>query len=130
MTQLEKIEAMVTYLLNGAMLSDDEIIDIWNQYTICDCEPHKTIYCMDEFDEYFKGCSPLEIVTINTTCFNSMHEWFTYDVFFRKLYSYDSIGEAIDSVIDWEVLAEYIIDHPNEHWNTDIECKLIELDEG
>lgn len=132
MTQLEKIEAMKAYLLDGdGIVTDDDLIDLWDIYALND-HSITMIYHMEEFNAFAKewGFTPLKLVSFVTSDFRVTDDWFIFDSHKCILESYTYIGDVVDSVIDIDKLAKYIVTHPNIPWTTDIACKLIELDDN
>ena len=94
-----------------AELSDEEIIDIWNEY--CDANRYydNRIHSMDVFDEFFESYTPLEIadmVSYNGSDYQRNADYFTYDEVSNDLHTYYSASGAVDGAVERDDLIEWL----------------------
>ena len=94
-----------------AELSDEEIIDIWNEY--CDANRYydNRIHSMDVFDEFFESYTPLEIadmISYNGSDYQRNADYFTYDEVCNDLHTYYSASGAVDGAVERDDLIEWL----------------------
>lgn len=94
-----------------AELSDEEIIDIWNEY--CDANRYYSnrIHNIDIFDEYFDNYTPLEIadmISYNGSDYQRNADYFTYDEVCNDLHTYYSASGAVDGAVERDDLIEWL----------------------
>lgn len=94
-----------------AELSDEEIIDIWNEY--CDANRYydNRIHSMDVFDEFFDSYTPTQIadmVSYNGSDYQRNADYFTYDEVCNDLRTYYSASGAVDGAVERDDLIEWL----------------------
>ena len=103
--------------------NDWELVSLWNEY----CEKNNyyddRIFSMDEFNELYSGCSPLEILDAVDRDFNTNDDWFKCGIYGCESFDYISDSIDMDSVI------EYIIDNDDNLYDDTIQSFLDEIEE-
>lgn len=106
-----KKEIKIKYIVEKAILcyEDDEIVDAWNMYCSEKKKEDYRVYRMGEFDDVYRGDSPLQIASdAKSSKFNpDQDEYFSYDGM-GCLTSFTKVDEK-DSVIELKDLAEWLI---------------------
>lgn len=120
MEKENKIEELKELLEN---MSDDDIIYVWNEY--CDANSYYDyrIEYMETFDDIMSGKTPLEIVDSIDTEFRTNDDYFVWGIYGAKSFSY------IDDEINYDDLANYILDNDDDLGNSDIRIFLDELND-
>ena len=106
-------------------MSESKLFTIYNEYLdkteYCD----DRIYDMEEFDEIMSGLSPWDVATkIFYGDFRPNDNYFRFDGY-ANLESFDYISNEID----FEEIADYIVDNDEDFDNSDIREVLDEDDE-
>lgn len=106
-------------------LSDDEQVDIFNRY--CDINVDEHIYHMSDINEFFKNCTPLEILSSVADCeFNVANEYFAIVKGSIESFSgpyliiKDYLGDIFNRMHIWETninLDDYIQDMYDAHFD-------------
>ena len=103
-------------------LRDYEQVNLWNDYCEAqDCCDNQ-IWCMDGFDDWFYGRSPLEIVRSLDSSFNPNHAWFYFDGWGDVC----STDRPEDEVIQQDDIAEYIDESGDSLYDSGI-AELLEI---
>ena len=108
MTKEQKIKEFLE-----SELTDDGLVQVWNDYCAiidCCCD---TIYDMGDFNLYYCGCDPMGVALrlFNSTNFNPHDHWFVIDGYNNPVSTNFPI-EYINTVN----LAEYIIEYDYDFW--------------
>ena len=86
-------------------LRDWEQAELWNEYCYDNRYDEDVLHDMDELDEALSTFSPTEIIDfVEGENFDTCDDWFTFDGY-GSLKSY----RYADEIIDFEVLADYVI---------------------
>lgn len=94
-------DAIREYIKN---LRDYEQVNLWNDYCEAQNYDDDRIWGMDEFDDWFYGRSPLEIVRRLDSSFNPNHAWFYFDGYGDVC----STNYPENEIIQQDDIAEYI----------------------
>lgn len=117
MTDAEKRD-----IVEGAVdnLSENELLNIWNDY--CDCNNYydDKVYYVDELDELCYSMKPTEIISRYGDL--DGFEYFTDGVYT------EGSNDLLD-LIDYGALIDYIIDNEEDFDNSDIADALEEIEE-
>lgn len=117
MTDAEKRD-----IVEGAVdnLSENELLNIWNDY--CDCNNYydDKVYYVDELDELCYSMKPTEIIS-------RYGDLDGYEYFTDGVYTEGS-NDLLD-LIDYGALIDYIIDNEEDFDNSDIADALEEIEE-
>lgn len=114
-------DAIREYIKN---LRDYEQVNLWNDY--CEAQNYDDrIWYMDEFDDWFYGRSPLEIVRSLDSSFNPNHAWFYFDGYGDVC----STNYPETDVIQQDDIAEYIDESGDNLYDSGIAELLESWDE-
>lgn len=130
MNEFDKIDAMMEFLLHNEKLSDEELLNVWDNFLLASDSTEDRLSHMDELDDIlslFYDMGPTEILQLNTEYFDINDEYFRVDTFCHSLHSYDCAGTAVDGAIDFNALAEFIVKNDDDLGYHEIRNKLTEL---
>lgn len=113
---------MKTLLEQLEDLTDEQIIEIHNQYCNNIEDYDSKIYEMSEFDDLFSSCTPTEVLDSVDSNFNSNDKYFQYNETLYTSFNYpennehiflDDIVDNIEDIPEDYDLEEYDIELPN-----------------
>lgn len=94
-------------------LSDDEIIEAYNEYCDYNNDHDSIVYPMDEFDEVTESFTPMELASsVVYGEFNPSDDWFTFDGYgnlqsFRNSDVFEFFCENVDNDYIIELAEQY-----------------------
>lgn len=119
MSYEEKYNAVKECLEN---LESEWQAEVWNEYQRANYYEDE-IYSMGEFDELMCGKNPSEIVGMLEDGFSIMDEWFVFTIYGVKSLDYP------DRVIEFDELAEWVLDGEKDCGNNDLQELFEEFSE-
>lgn len=86
-------------------LDDDELIDVWNDYTEQNNDPDSYIFYMGEIDDIFPCSSASDIINTLATGFSSHHRYFQFNGYghlesFNDLSDHVYISDIVRAIVD------------------------------
>lgn len=120
MNKENKIEELKELLEN---LTENELVDVWNEY--CDINSYydDKICYMDWLDEDLQNKTPTQIIDMIDNDFSLRDNYYKYTI-----YGIESFDDASD-VVYFDDLANYILDNDEDFDNDEIREFLDELNE-
>lgn len=99
-------------------MDSSDVVNIWNEYSEKNMYFEDRYMYMDEYDDLFCGCSPLEIAEkIYEEDFNPNHDYFKDGI--HGLTSFDDAWACVCDM-DLDSLVNYIVDNDEDFHNSDI----------
>ena len=90
---------------------NSDLAEAWNKL----CEDHnyddERIYMMFDFNEFFNHLTPLEVIDLVDSRFNTNNDYFAYDNYGR-IVSFDNIDDYY--CFDFSQLADYLIENGDD----------------
>lgn len=112
MNKENKIEELKEILKN---LTENEIVNIWNEYCESNYYYDDRIEFMDDFDCLFEGKTPTEILEQVDSSFCICDNYFKFGIYGAE--SFDNP----DDYIDYDDLANYILNNDEDFDNDEIQ---------